>query len=127
MPNLLQQAKTTLVDTLRTNAATAVTYVRGSDSVSLTAVKGRSNHPVTLSDGSQEEVQSIDWIIRRADLVIDGVAVEPRRGDKIIQVLGDVTITHELLGDGGEGSWRYSDQFRTAFRIHTKVVGEVES
>lgn len=48
-----------------------------------------------------------------------GLAQEPQRGDRITEA-GQGTF--EAMAPGNEPCWRWSDQTRTIYRIHTKRV-----
>ncbi len=55
-----------------------------------------------------------DYLIPASELPND-----PQRGDQITE---DGVGTFEAVAPGGEPAWRWSDQTRTVFRIHTKKV-----
>lgn len=104
----------------------SVIYRRGAQSVTLTAVPGQSI--LRLSDrygNSRVERTQTDYMVLAADLELGGSATEPQRGDTIEQTLGGVTLTLKVLPPGeGEPCWRWCDENRTAYRIHTKLIEE---
>ena len=59
-------------------------------------------------------IETRDFIVPRELL-----PSEPQVGDEV-DFLGG---TYEVLSPNGEPAWRWSDPFRTAYRIHTKHVG----
>ena len=120
---LLSRGMAWLSDTLGTAAGESVTYTRGSDSVSLTAWVGRTLF-ATQSVGSTARVEwgERDYLIPVADLVLATVAVTPRKGDRISQVIDGDTLVFEIVAPGNEPSWRYSDPGRTLYRVHCKRV-----
>lgn len=62
-----------------------------------------------------------DFIITATDYLINGVAVEPRRGDEI-DYGGK---TYQVVPIAGGEEWRYAENVnRTSLRIHTKEVGD---
>lgn len=124
MANLLEQAQATLMSSMLTHAGTAVTYRRGGVSVVLDAVKGKSDIEIAGTDGGQTLVQSIDWIVKPEDLVLDGSQVTPERGDIVELTAGGKVVQHSVLSIPGEPGWRYTDPYRKGLRIHTKVVSE---
>jgi len=69
-----------------------------------------------------ETVQSRDFLIFTADLILDGSIVSPARGDQIRETVGDATFVYEVMAPGQEPPWRYSDDFRKTLRVHTKHV-----
>lgn len=108
-------------------AGVSVTYSRGNDSVSLTAVVGRTLFS-SVSPGTGNGRASVEWgdrdyLIRVADLVLNGSPITPQKGDQITHTVNGVSLVFELMTPTGEPAWRYSDELRTTYRIHTKRVG----
>lgn len=120
---LLSGAQSWLTSTLRTDAGVTVTYSRtGQTSLTLTAMVGRtafSQIPGNDAGGAAVIWGDRDYFVRVADLTYG----EPRKGDRITEVINGVAVTFECQAPGGEPCWRYSDQERTLYRIHTKRVG----
>lgn len=110
-----------LATAMRDNAGTAVTYRRGADALSLTAVRGRSEFEVVDPSGATFHVQTVDWIFRAQDLVIDGKRVEPERGDLIeVEDEDGFRRTYSLCETGGIQSYQL-DPLRTSVRCRTKL------
>lgn len=65
-------------------------------------------------------VESRDYLITTADLMLDGSATLPQRGDCIRETQGSLVFVYEVMAPGNEPPWRYSDPYRRALRIHTK-------
>jgi len=105
------------------HAAQTVAYVRGNDSVSVTATIGKTIFRIDNNYGISERHEGRDYLILVADLVIDGVPLDPIPGDKIQETDGVVVYTYEVMAPGGEPCRRYSDDFKITWRIHTKHVG----
>jgi hypothetical protein len=99
-----------------------VVYCRGVKRVSLDATVGRSRFQQTDDEGQLHSWESRDFLIMRADLVIDGVATKPAVGDRIEEVLGGSTYIYEVMPDSGEPSFRDADTQKFRYRIHTKQV-----
>lgn len=99
-----------------------IIYARGAVSVDLTAGRGRSSFDVLQGD-VLVHLESRDFLIEAAELVLDGALTLPVRGDRITETdeLG-ATLTYEVLEPGGEPPWRYSDEYRLQFRVHTKLI-----
>jgi hypothetical protein len=94
-----------------------VTYVRGSSSTSVKASRGQSQFDEFPSDMDARVLsRSMDFLIRPGELYLDGSAVTPQRGDQIKTVAGE---TYDVQPGPDETHWRYSDQHKTFFRIHT--------
>src|SRR4051794_20550623 len=88
MRDLLAEGSAWLERT-RTRFATQVhTYVRADASASVSATKGKSVFDLPDSNGFQVSVESVDFLILRADLNLDDVPIEPTTGDRI--VIGDL-------------------------------------
>lgn len=59
-----------------------------------------------------------DYIVPVSEL-----AALPKRGDRIAEVIGGVTLLFEVVAPGNEPPWRYSDPARSMYRLHCKKVG----
>lgn len=106
-----------------------ITYTRGADSVSLTAVPGRT--PVELLEGDDvvEQLRYTDWLIDPAELLLAGSQVEPRRNDQITvadtdsDMNGNLFRCTELPID--RQVWRYSEEHARAWiRVHSLLVDD---
>lgn len=127
MADLLKQGSDWLVDQMKANASSLVTYRRGSDSVAVQATIGRTvfelDQPLA-EIGIAQRLESRDYLIQAADLVLAGEQTLPERGDQVEEVLAGTTLTYEVMAPRGEPHWRYSDDHRRLLRIHTKAVDE---
>lgn len=101
-----------------------ITYTRGASSVSILATVGRTIFRV--DDGFQifQRIESRDYIVDAADLVLDGSQVLPERGDRIEETANGATYTYEVMAPGGEPHYRWSDREHNTLRIHTKLVDQ---
>jgi hypothetical protein len=122
MADLLEQSSAWLDGQRKKFLAKAVTYCRGQAEAEVLATVGRTTFEIESSTGVAERFESRDFIITAADLVLDGAAVLPERGDRIRETVGNQTLIYEVVGPGSEPCWRYSDPYRLALRIHTKQV-----
>lgn len=127
MGNLLQTGSAWLADQLKAHASEEVTYVRGLDQVAVRATVGRTVFELDDGSGVVERIQSRDYLIQAADLVLGGSASLPVPGDRIHEIQGDGTFVYEVLSPGNEPCWRYSDPHRKLLRIHTKHVATAET
>ena len=125
MPDLFEWAAAWLDGQRQAHATHIVTYHRGALSVEVSATIGRTLFEVDSGAGVLERIESRDYLIRTADLVLAGNAVFPERGDRIHETQGSQTFVYEVLAPAGMGKppWRYSDPYRRVLRIHTKQVG----
>jgi len=123
MQDLLHKANAWLADQLHEHLAVEVVYGRGIEDVSVRATIGRTL--LKLDDGYggvRMEWTDRDFLIRAADLVLDGAAVVPQRGDRITEG----PLEFSVLAPAAEPVWRWSDPHRQVLRIHTKFTGRVE-
>ena len=95
-------------------SSTDVTYRRGGMETSVKAVVGRTVFRSTNDYGVWVRTETRDFIVRA-----DQLGLEPRQGD-VIDFDG---CEYEVLAPYGEPVWRWSDPYRTARRIHTKLTG----
>lgn len=125
MADLLAQGAAWLDEQRHRYLTQTVTYRRGEHAVQVQATIGRT--VFRLNDGYGATVRHVsrDYLVRAADLVLNGERTEPQRGDQVIETddSGNEHL-HEVMGPGGnEPDWRYSDPQRTGLRIHTKEIG----
>ena len=106
------------LDRLREQAGQTVTYTRGANSVSLTAVVGQSSNDQLDDTGMPITAQSRDYLIKASSLVLASVVTLPQQGDQIT----DSGATYVVRSVGSEAPWRYSDLGRTTIRIHVVEV-----
>lgn len=123
MADLLQSGAAWISGRLKTHASKTVTYVRGIDSVSLSATVGTTEFEIETEDGADlERWQSRDFLIAAADLVLAGKTVLPEKGDQIKETVGTNTHVYEVMAPGDVPHFRYSDPHRVRLRIHTKQI-----
>ena len=117
-------------DTLLVEEGVTVTYARGANSVSLTAIAGQTH--VELSDdlGSLSETDRyIDWLIKPTSLIISSVQVEPRKGDTITRTVDGDSHVYTVTEIPGAEAWRYirrslSGKAQGMMRIHTLLTSD---
>ena len=103
--------------------SSAVTYHRGAQSVAIQAAIGRSDHQYMDNTGGAIAVESRDFIVTAADLIIGSVVVEPIVGDRIKQTIGSAVRVYAVAPPyQGERHFRPADQYGLSLRIHTKEV-----
>ncbi len=119
---MLEQGAAWLDDQRHTHLTQLVSYQRGVDVVELAVTIGRTEFEQADEYGVLHRIESRDYILRTADLVLAGETVLPKAGDQIRETDGAVTHVYEVMAPSGEPPWRYSDPYRVALRIHTKHV-----
>jgi len=123
MPTLRQRGVTWFEDRLKTAAGRTVTYHRGVDSVSITAVGSAMTHTIPNEDGIGTQHHSYDWTIAADDLVLDGETVTPRPGDQISETIGSQTVWWEVLDlADSRPCVEWLDSIGDLLTVHSKEV-----
>ena len=122
MADLLEQGAAFLDDRRHTHLTRTVAYQRGADSVDLAATIGRTVFEQADESGFIRKVESRDFLVRRADLVLGGAETLPKAGDRVREADGGLTQIYEVMAPGGEPPSRFSDPYRKVLRIHSKHV-----
>lgn len=124
MTDMLQNGAAWLAAQIQRNFSQPVVYSRGADSVAVLATFGRKLYKLDDGEGGfRIEYSDRDFLIPAASLVLDGVAVLPRRGDLVTVTEGGVATAYQVLAPGGEPEWQWSDPYRQMLRVHAKRVG----
>jgi len=127
MADMLRAGAAFLAAQNKAHMSQTVTYQRGAATVELKAKLGRTQRPTQDQFGVQFTWEARDYIVHAADLVLDGVQVEPQEGDRIVETIGGKAVTFEVLPGPGEPCFRFSDNYRIELRIHTKQIAEEAS
>jgi len=122
MTDMLEQGASWLDDQRHQHMTRSVSYTRGASTVAVQATIGRTEFEQADEYGIVHKTESRDYLIRTADLVLEGQATLPKRGDLIRETDGTTTVVYEVLSPGDEPVFRYSDPYRKALRIHTKHI-----
>ena len=123
MSDFLQGAMDWLAAGHKKDCPLSATYTRGAVATALTISIGRTVFESIRQGGARIEFGEIDFFINVADLVISGAATTPAEGDRIAATIRGLAYTFEVKAPGSEPAWRYSDNYRTRFRVHCKQVG----
>ncbi|HBR20296.1 MAG: hypothetical protein UV78_C0006G0023 [Parcubacteria group bacterium GW2011_GWA2_43_17] len=118
MANILKTGAQWLSDMRIKHISETVTYSRGVITVQVLGTRGVTKFEVADESGMSVYGQIADWIILTADLVLGGILIEPKKGDRIIAQ----DKTFEVVFLSGDGCWRYSDPHQITMRIHTKEI-----
>ena len=100
-----------------------VGYHRGKDSVDVRATIGKTVFEVDSGYAVLERIESRDYLVPAADLVMAGQVTLPLRGDRIKETDGDKVFVYEVMAPGSEPHFQFSDPYRKTLRIHTKFIG----
>ena len=111
-----------LSSNMKTHLSETGTIRRGSDETALVDMRiGKTMADVEGGGGITVRTNNSDFLITAADYQINGVAVEPDRGDEI-DYGGK---TYRAMPIAGGEVWRYAENVnRTVLRIHAKEVGD---
>ena len=123
MADMLEQGAAWLAGMLKQHASRSVTYVRGAESVELSATLGQTTYEVADEFGTTVEAKAMDFLVSAVDLVLAGAVALPEPGDQVRVTVGDEVHVFEVMDLGGAGHWRPSDPYGHTLRIHTKLVG----
>ena len=122
MADVLEQGAQFLDDQRHAHMTRTVVYMRGASFVEVAATVGETIFEQDYEFGGIQRIQSRDFLVRTADLVIDSAEVLPVAGDQIRGVQGEKVFVYEVMAPGSEPPFRYSDPYRKALRIHTKHI-----
>lgn len=123
MTDLLQRGLSWLEDQRRSHLAQPITYEQAGQSVEVLATIGQTLFELVDDYGVRQQVQSQDFLVCAADLVIGGQEVLPKRGDRVRHSLGQISRVYEVMAPGKEPHFRFSDPYGRTLRIHTKQIG----
>lgn len=115
--NLFEKARNWLPGMVQAAAGETVTYARGAEAITLTAVLGQTTVAGGVEGASRIVVSDRDYLIKVADLTFGVPAV----GDRITATVNGEAVAFTVQDlESGEPAWRYSDPARTTWRIHVK-------
>jgi hypothetical protein len=127
MTNVLEQGSQWLSDQIDQYAASSVLYRRGSLTVPVQAGKGRTTFELTDTSGILISIESRDFLISAANLLLDDIPALPEVGDRIIETVGEELHAYEVSNFGAEQPYRFCDPFRHKLRVHTRYIGVIVS
>ena len=116
---MLQEGLSWLESQRKNHLAVPVIYRRNSNSVEVPATIGKTVFKVTDDYGRYQHIESRDYLISTADLVLNNTQILPEPGDEIVEN----GFIYEVMAPNNEPEWRYSDSSRQSLRIHTKLTG----
>lgn len=120
---MLQNGSDWLAGQLKDHAGRSVVYKRAdTSSDTLTATVAQQMRDIETADGFTTQAEFFEWVFTTADLVIDGSAITPRRGDLIEETLGGVARVYEVLPPDDEPASVWADSAGVMTRVYTKRV-----
>lgn len=116
MADLLERGSRWLEQQRTQHCSRTVTYVRGAESVVVSATIGRTAYETDDGTAVRVDYTDRDYLLLTTDLVLSGVLTMPQPGDRIRETEVDQVLVFEVI------DWRFSDPYRQTFRIETKHV-----
>lgn len=122
MTDLIGNSQSWLAGKFRDFASQPAVYSRGTVTQTLRITLGR-NALIALGEPSNLtlNVTQFDLLIAVSELMLDSVAAEPKRGDRITTDVGGATLTLEVLPIASEQAF-YHDPHKTVYRVHVKRI-----
>lgn len=103
---------------------TTVSYVRASSTTSdVPARVAMREYEVAKEGGTVTIVVVREYLIVKADVMIDSVEVKPRKGDRIKETIGGVVRTFQVLPLAERPEVEEDDVDGRLWKIRTKEVG----
>lgn len=102
-----------------------IALVRAGDSRDLTGTPDLTIFKYQDKHGNTVREQSRDYIIDIADYRTDTAELTPAKFDQIVETVDGVTYTYEVSSFNGEPHYIETGAYRTAYRVHTKLVKKV--
>jgi len=125
MVNLFKKGEQHLHKQLNIHGTVDLIYVRdGTESDVILGTPGKTPFVYFDRHGISQRIESRDYIINVADLIVNSVNIKPKEGDLIFEDVDGTRFTYRVSSPGKEPDWRYSGHYRVAFRIHTKLIKE---
>lgn len=125
--SVFDDAVTDAMKTLKGVVGVEVKYYRGNNFVKLCALPGKTDF--LINDGSDQgytKIRTRDYLITACELTINGSQTVPTKGDKIVETIGNIVNTYDVLRpDGNEQLYRTSDIGGKVLRVHTKLKNSV--
>lgn len=124
----VETAITRALKTARKLRGISVKYLRGNEEIDLTNV-GRGSWIFRFQDElrTTKRLETRDYLIEVAQLVIDDEPIDPVIGDRIEETVCETKQTYEVVSPNNEGCSRFSDNTRTQIRVHTLLVGSEDA
>lgn len=124
MADLLQTGAAWLTAQMQQFASQPIVYVRGNQSIPLSATIGRTEFEEADAYGVVQQVVSRDYLFPATALVPLAGLNRPQRGDEVQETRDGVLYRYQVIAPQGEPHWRYSDAYQQVLRVHTKLISE---
>lgn len=122
MGDLLQKGAQWLEGKRHEHLAHEITYSRTENGITtqvvMDATPGIASYSEIDANGITFEISSRDYLVRASDFTFG----QPKRGDRITEVIDGVSCVFEAMNLAGGKPWQWSDATRRTLRIHTKAI-----
>jgi hypothetical protein len=121
MPNTMQRGSAWLNARRPAASGRSFSYLRGGNApVILTAAPVHRADESLIAEALQQQVELWDFTFAVADL-----GFEPIAGDLLAETVAGVTTLYQVRTLGEDGCWKWYDNSKTSYLVHTEVV-EIE-
>ncbi len=116
MANLLKKAAGWLEARRVAYASSPVEYRRDNTTRPVNATVGKTSFEGLDESGFTIEADARDFLILASEL-----GLTPKADDRVVFDGRE----YQVADFGADGCWRWSDDYRLTYRIHTKDIGEI--
>lgn len=121
MSNFLQDGVAWLADQLQEYVGTEVIYCSNVLEIPLTATVALQQYEVMTEEGFPANIVVRDYIFRRSELVLGGLAQKPRPGDEIRETIAGTEHVFSVLPLGSNRPcWEWLDRDGLMIVVHSK-------
>lgn len=124
MSNLLQNGAVWLAGQLKDHAGRSVVLSRkgATSSDPIIGTVAAVQYEVVDETGIVTLIKSFDWTFTAADVMLAGVQVEPRPGDRLAETLNGAAVQYEVMDLGKKPAVEWLDSSGIMLLVHTKKV-----
>jgi hypothetical protein len=119
---MIQLALAGALASVRAAAGISIVYSDGAHPVTINAGVGQTLFEIADGEVIVETWTSRAFLMARADLVLNNVAVLPAKGHTIVATINGVSKTFAVLAPQGKQVYEFSDPGQTQLRVHTKEI-----
>jgi len=94
-----------------------IAYARGESAAEIYAMTGLITNNQRLEYGASLTTESREFVFAVGDLLFDGSAFLPVRGDKIIETVNGAEAVYEVAAVGGLPAWEYETSDQTLVKV----------
>lgn len=118
MTDIIADANRWLATKRKAMMSSTVLWRRGSESASIAATVGRAIFQIETASGRIEQIESRTFTIN-----VEEMTVPPKERDEIVETVNGSQVVNTIMSPGGMAAVVWADDARTAWKVHTKVIG----